>query len=147
MVRIALPACIALFLSLVPAQAWQAGVEGVLCTLEHSGAEAEVRLTYDPAGPEYTIAIRRSVPWPASSVFAMRFEGPRANMISTGRHTLSEDSLTLSVRDRGFGNVLDGLQFNDVALAAAGQAVVALDLADAPDAVAAFRACTVAPSA
>jgi hypothetical protein len=71
-----------------------------------------VRLTYDPSLPEYTIAIRLSEPWPEAAVFAMRFEGPRGNMISTSRHVLSEDGLTLSVRDRGFGNVLDGLEFN-----------------------------------
>jgi hypothetical protein len=54
-----------------------------LCTLDHSGAEAEVRLTYDPSLPEYTIAIRLAEPWPEATVFAMRFEGPQGNMIST----------------------------------------------------------------
>jgi hypothetical protein len=88
---------------------------GRLCTLDHSGAEAEVRLTYDPSLPEYTIAIRVAEPWPEAAVFAMRFDGPQGNMISTGRHSLSGDGLTLSVSDRGFGNVLDGLEFNEVA--------------------------------
>jgi hypothetical protein len=38
--------------------------------------------------------------------------GPRGNMISTSRHALSDDGRTLSVSDRGFGNVLNGLEFN-----------------------------------
>jgi hypothetical protein len=63
-------------------------------------------------------------------------------MISTGRHVLSEDGRTLSVRDRGFGNVLNGLEFNVVALAATGDRVVSIDLDGAAPEVAAFRACT-----
>lgn len=133
--------------SLAPAHAWQAGLEGGLCTLDHSAAAAEVRLTYDPSLPEYTIAIRLTEPWPVAEVFAMRFEGPRANMISTGAHVLSDDGLTLSVRDRGFGNVLNGLEFNSFALAAAGDRVVWLNLAGAAPEVAAFRACIAAPTA
>jgi hypothetical protein len=100
-----------------------------------------VRLTYDPSLPEYTIAIRLAEPWPEAAVFAMRFEGPRGNMISTSRHALSEDGRTLSVSDRGFGNVLNGLEFNVVALAAAGEMVVSIDLDGAAPEVAAFRAC------
>lgn len=140
-------AALVLLASLAPAQAWQAGVEDGLCTLDHSAAGAEVRLTYDPSLPEYTIAIRLPDPWPAAELFAMRFEGPQGNMISTGAHVLSEDGLTLSVRDRGFGNVLNGLEFNTFALAAAGDRVVWLNLAGAAPEVAAFRACIAAPTA
>jgi hypothetical protein len=145
MLRLTLPALI-LAAGLGPAHAWQAGVEGALCTLDHSGAEAEVRLTYDPSLPEYTIAIRVAEPWPEAAVFAMRFDGPQGRMISTGRHSLSGDGLTLSVSDRGFGNVLDGLEFNEVALAASGETVIAIDLEGAAPEVAAFRACITAPS-
>jgi hypothetical protein len=147
MIRRALLIALALLAGLAPAHAWQAGVEGRFCTLDHSGAEAEVRLTYDPTLPEYTIAIRLAEPWPEATVFAMRFEGPQANMISTARHVLSADRLTLSVSDRGFGNVLNGLEFNATALAATGDAVVAIDLAGAAPEVAAFRACITVPSA
>jgi hypothetical protein len=129
------------------AHAWEAGVEGRLCTLDHTGADAIVRLTYDPSLPEYTIAIRLAEPWPESSLFAIRFDGPQGNMISTGRHVLSEDGRTLSVSDRGFGNVLNGLEFNVVALAGTGDRVVTIDLDGAAPEVAAFRACTTAPSA
>jgi hypothetical protein len=130
-----------------PAQAWQAGLEDGLCTLDHTGAEAEVRLTYDPSLPEYTIAIRLAEPWPEAGIFAMRFEGPSANTISTTRHALSPDGRTLSVSDRGFGNVLDGLEFNAVALAATGERAVPIDLDGAAPEVAAFRACITLPIA
>ena len=140
--RLALP----LLCAAGPAWAWQAGVEGAICTLEHSGAEAQVRLTYDPAQPLYSIAIRRAAPWPEAAVFAIRFVGPRGLTISTGAHVLSDDGRTLTVTDRGFGNVLNGLEFNAAALAMAGDAVVALDLAGAAPEVAAFRACFPVPA-
>ncbi len=133
--------------SSVCAHAWQFGVDEGLCTLDHTGAEAVVQLTFDPSLPEYTISIQVSDTWPEGAVFAMRFEGPQGNMISTGRHVLSEDGRTLSVSDRGFGNVLNGLEFNAFALAATGDRVVTLDLSGAAEEVAAFRACVTAPSA
>lgn len=105
-----------------------------------------MRLTYDPSGPLYSISIRLSGPWPDAAVFAMRFDGARANMISTTRHVLTEGGRTLTVTDRGFGNVLDGLEFNATALAIAGDTSVAFDLAGAGPEVAAFRACIAAPS-
>jgi hypothetical protein len=129
-----------------PVLAWEAGVEGRLCTLDHTGADADVRLTYDPAGPEYTIAIRRAAPWPREPVFAMDFIGPAAGRIATTRHVLSEDRRTLTVTDRGFGNVLDGLALNVAALARTGTASVTLDLTDAAPEVEAFRSCRAAPA-
>lgn len=135
-----LPLVLALVAAL-PAQAWQAGFEGAVCTLEHRTAEAEVRLTHDPSLPLYTISITRSLPWPEAPVFAIRFEGARGLTISTARHVLDEGGRRLTVTDRGFGNVLDGLQFNGRALAIAGDAVVALDLAGAAPEVALFRDC------
>ncbi len=137
------------FLWLLPAtgaHAWQAGVEGRICTLEHSGAEAEARLTFDPAGPLYTISLTRTDPWPEAAVFAIRFEGPRALTISTTRHVLSDGKRTLTVTDRGFGNVLDGLELNALAIALAEDTRVVLDLSAAAPEVAAFRACLVVPS-
>jgi hypothetical protein len=127
--------------------AWQAGAEGRICTLEHSGTDAEARLTFDPAGPLYTISVTRAEPWPDAAIFAIRFEGPRANTISTTRHMLSDDGLTLTVSDSGFGNVLNGLEFNALAIAVAGDTGVVLDLAGAAPEVAEFRACGTAPSA
>lgn len=141
-VLLALAICLA-----PPALAWEAGVEGRLCTLEHSGAAADVRLTYDPAGPEYTIALSRAEPWPEAAIFAMQFEGPRGLTIQTTRHRLSADGRTVSVADRGFGNVLDGLEFNAVARGMLGDSDVEISLDGAAPAVAAFRACLMAPSA
>lgn len=135
-----------LAISALPANAWVAGISEGICTLEHAGPDGEVRLTYDPSIPLYTIAITRAEPWPETPVFAMRFEGPAANMITTTRHVLSEDGLTLSVSDRGFGNVLNGLEFNVATLAIAGQTATVFDLAGAAPEVAAFRACEEAPS-
>ncbi|MFW5655507.1 MAG: hypothetical protein ACOCYW_07660 [Roseicyclus sp.] len=138
----------ALLLCLLPSQspAWEAGVEGRLCTLDHAGETAEVRLTYDSAGPEYTISISRAEPWPEAPVFAMEFVGLQARRIATTRHVLSQDRLTLTVIDRGFGNVLDGLAFNSQALAESGEASVLIDLTGAAPEVAAFRACGTTPA-
>jgi hypothetical protein len=131
----------------LPAQAWVAGAEGAVCTLEHTADAGDVRLTYDPSRPLYTISIRRAAPWPEAPVFAMRFVGPRANLITTTRHVLSDGGHILTVTDRGFGNVLDGLQFNAAALAVAGETTVAIDLDGAAPEVAAFRACVTRPVA
>ncbi|MDG4647983.1 hypothetical protein P6F26_05965 [Roseibacterium sp. SDUM158017] len=130
-----------------PAHAWQAGVEGRLCTLEHSGEAGEVRLTYDPALPLYTIALTRDAPWPEAAFFEIRFIGAASGTISTTRHVLSDGGRTLTVTDRGFGNVLDGLEFNSAAVAVAGVSQAAFDLAGAAPEVAAFRACLTAPAA
>lgn len=130
-----------------PARAWLAGVEGTVCTLEHTAPDGAVRLTYDPSGPVYSLSIRRAVPWPQAPVFAIRFDGARSLTISTRRHVLSDADRALSVLDRGFGNVLDGLEFNAVASAIAGDTVVTLDLTGAAPEVAAFRACSTMPTA
>lgn len=141
-------ACLALALgcAALPARAWVAGVDGAICTLEHRAEGVEVRLTHDPSLPLYTIAIRLDRPWPEAPVFAIRFEGPRGLTISTRRHAVDDGGRRLSVADTGFGNVLDGLQFGDRALAVAGDRVVTIDLAGAEPEVAAFRACRGATS-
>ncbi len=77
----------------------------------------------------------------------MRFDGPRALAIGTDRHRLSGDGKSLTVTDLGFGNVLDGFQFNATATAIAAGTEVPFDLTDAAPAVREFRACGVAPSA
>jgi hypothetical protein len=85
--------------------------------------------------------IARPLPWPGSPAFGIRFEGARTLAIGTDRHRLSDDGRTLTVTDTGFGNVLDGLEFNATATATAGGVSVALDLTGAADPVRAFRAC------
>jgi len=131
-----------------PALAWEAGVEGTVCTLSHDEPDARVRLTYDPATPEYTITLtRRDEPWVTAPNFSLRFDGPRPIFISTDRHTLKAGNAALSVADRGFGNVLDGLQFNRTAVAVTGDQAIAIPLDGAAPEVAAFRACATAPLA
>lgn len=123
------------------APAWEARF-GAVCTLTHEEPHVAVRLTYDPAVPEYTIQLtRRGAVWPGAPIFAMRFDGRRPNLISTHRQVISQAGATLTVTDRGFGNVLDGLQFNQTAHALNGAADVAIPLAGAAPEVAAFRAC------
>lgn len=135
---------LALVLFASPVQAWEFSPNPV-CTLSHETPEVAVKLTYDARVAEYAIALTRSTPWPDYPIFAMRFDGPRGLTISTSRHVLDRETLT--VTDSGFGNVLNGLEFNETALAMTGEDAVAIPLAGAAPAVQAFRACTAAPVA
>lgn len=125
---------------------WEAGTDGPLCTLEHAEPGAEVRLTYDPAGPTYTITLTAPEPWPSGPVFALRFEGGQGLTISTDRHVLSQAGRALTVTDRGFGNVLRGLAENTTATGLLGAASVGFSLDCAAPAVAEFEACGRTPS-
>lgn len=137
--------CLVLLAS--PAAAWDFSAAPV-CTLRHKTPDMSVVVTYDPrqAAP-YAIALsRRAKPWPSAPVFGLRFSGGRERTITTPSHALSDDGRTLTVRDQGFGNVLDGLEYNSVATAFAGATAAQMSLETAPEAVRAFRACTVQPS-
>lgn len=130
-----------------PASAWQA-VLGPICTLTTQTDAARVELTYDPTGPLYSITIENlGAPWAGSSTFAMRFDGARPNTIATNRHQLGQNGAALTVIDRGFGNVLDGLEFNDTATAFTETQSVAIPLAGAAPEVRKFRTCVAAPTA
>ncbi|AEI95472.1 MULTISPECIES: hypothetical protein [Roseobacter] len=118
---------------------------GQPCLLNHEARGTEVALTYDPTAPLYTISITTDAPWPQAPVFSMRFDGPSGLMISTDRQTLSADRRTLTVTDRGFANVLDGLQFNDTATATSGTVAVRFSLSGAAQPVADFRLCRAEP--
>lgn len=132
---------IALLVAPVPAKAWDF-TPVPICTLFHQDADVAVMVTYDPGSGEYAIHLSREGGWPEAAVFSMRFEGPRGLTISTTRHVIeAEDIRTLTVRDRGFGNVLNGLNFNQRAVAVLGDLEVAVSLADAAPAVEQFRAC------
>jgi hypothetical protein len=133
---------IAVLLLPLPALAWDVGRDGPRCTLTHRTAETTIRLTYDSGLPEYTIRLTRpGAPWPRAPVFALRFDGAQPNTISTSRHVLSDSDTQLMVTDRGFGNVLDGLQFNDWATAIIGDEMLRIPLDGAAPKVADFRAC------
>ena len=89
----------------------------------------------------------RPDPWPATETFGLSFDGPAAINIGTGRHQLSNQGRTLTVKDTGFGNVLDGRALNSTATAPAGDTQVPVDLTGAHPAVDAFRVCGGVPSA
>ncbi len=129
-----------LLLITTPAVAWDAKSDDI-CTLIHNDADAAVRVTYDISTQSYSISITPKLPWRNRPVFAMRFDGPRSNTISTDRHVFSDDGSTLTVTDSGFGNVLDGLEFNQTATAVLGEQAVTVDLDGAGPAVREFRSC------
>ena len=115
-------------LAALPARAWEFRATPI-CELSHETAEARVRVLYDPAIPEYAIEITRGEGWPDGPVFGIRFSGGRELVITTDRHTtLDGDPATLTVRDRGFGNVLNGLEFNDTATAFLGDTALSFPL-------------------
>ncbi|MBO9474200.1 hypothetical protein J7413_11680 [Shimia sp. R10_1] len=127
-----------------PASAWEAAT-GETCTLTHETSDAHIHLTYDPTKPLYTLAItRKSDPWQQAPWFAMRFLGPNEITITTPEHALSDNSQTLNVADSGFGNVLNGLQLNDTALAFTEAQTVGVSLIGAAPEVQKFRDCTAA---
>lgn len=131
---------LALILSTSPALAWEFTPVPV-CTLSQEAGEVSVRVTYDPATRDYAIALTRPAPWDDAPSFAMGFAGPRGLTISTDRQVLSDGGRTLTVTDRGFGNVLNGIEFNETALAVTGETGARIPLAGAAPHVQAFRAC------
>ena len=132
------------FLFTTPAAAWETSIQGPICVLSHEFDAAQVAVTHDPRSAlPYAIQITRTgTTWTPAEIFAMRFEGPGRLTISTDRHQLTEDGSSVSVADTGFGNVLDGLEFNNVANAVLGDQVLAIPLAGAAPEVARFRDCT-----
>lgn len=123
-----------------PGTAWEFSPTPV-CTLSNGAQGPEISVTYDPAlTAPYTIALTRPEGWPAADVFSITFVGPRGLTITTRNHRI--DGSTLSVSDRGFGNVLKGLEFNTTATAVLGSVVTQSPLAGAATAVQAFRECT-----
>ncbi|MEL7090858.1 MAG: hypothetical protein AAFN94_03895 [Pseudomonadota bacterium] len=100
-------------------------------------------VTYDHATALYAIAVTTATGWPDAPAFSIRFEGPQPNVISTRRHVVAGNTLT--VTDSGFGNVLDGLEFNLSATAFTETAAAAVSLNGAAEPVQAFRACVKTP--
>ncbi|MEM1377807.1 MAG: hypothetical protein AAGG69_10515 [Pseudomonadota bacterium] len=130
----------ALLLLAQPALAWEFKT-GPICVLEDDGENAFVKLTYDPSGPLYSIAITPNQAWEASPLFGIQFDGPAALTITTDRHVLSDSNATVTVTDRGFGNVLNGLEFNETATAMLGRQLITMSLDGAAPEVQKFRQC------
>ena len=101
-----------------------------------------VSVTFDPSSSEYAINLSREPGWPEGDVFSIRFEGQRGLTISTDSHMINpDDTRTLTVKDRGFGNVLNGIKFNTRAVAIVGDVEVPVSLDGAGPAVDEFRTC------
>lgn len=124
-----------------PVSAWEFSAT-TICILEHSEEQTDMRLTYDPLDSLYSITVTRDAPWPEGPVFSMRFDGRMPIFIQTDRHRTSEDGRSLTVEDQGFGNVLNGLQYNSFAFSALGDETAVVSLNGAAEEVEAFRACT-----
>ena len=133
-----------LLLLTTPAHAWEFSPTPI-CTLTHSEAAMDVKLTYDHATGLYAIALTQPQAWPNAPAFSIRFDGARPNTISTTRHVT--DGATLTVTDQGFGNVLDGLEFNSTATAFTNTSAASVSLEGAAAPVQRFRACTTTPIA
>lgn len=113
-----------------------------ICTLSHDTDTAEIRITYDATLPEYRLVVTLTDGnWPEAGRFVMTFAGNHGLTISTDRHVLSDAATSLSVTDSGFGNVLNGLEFNRIATAALGDKQILIPLQDAASAVQQFRTC------
>lgn len=130
-----------------PAFGWEFSPTPV-CTLSHETGAGRMSVTYDRSQSEpYAIAVTLPAPWPGAAEFAVRYDGPRGLTIRTTRQSLSDGGRTLTVTDTGFGNVLDGLEFNVTATALFGDAAIGFPLDGAAEKVRAFRDCTAAPTA
>lgn len=139
--------CLALSLAGSHAAAWEFA-ETEICTLRHQAEAVEVVVTYDPRVPDYAISLTLAEGvWPEAGVFAITFEGGWPITIQTDRHVVDDGGRRLTVRDSGFGNVLDGIGRNSVATAIVPGLAVPVTLEGAAGPLAAFRACPSAPSA
>ncbi|MFY9209978.1 MAG: hypothetical protein WAO69_02520 [Aestuariivita sp.] len=128
-----------------PVTAWEF-TPGLPCVLNHVEDGIAVELTHDPTQPLFTITLTRPTPWPEAEIFALSFQGGSDLTITTNRHELSDAGRSLTVTDRGFGNVLNGLILNDTATALIGGAAVPFSLTGADGPTRAFADCAVDPA-
>ena len=135
---------IALIALASPATAWEFSPLPV-CTLDHLSGDSRLTVTYDATASEpYAIEISSPDIAPAP-VFGIRFSGGTNLTITTDRHSVEGSSVRVS--DRGFGNVLNGIEFGDTATALLGNTVIPFSLEGADAPMQAFRACTETPVA
>ena len=134
---------IALLLLPVPAQAWEAITDGPICILRHETDAHSTQVTHDPRRAlPYEIDIKlNQAEWNPADIFAIRFEGAGRLTISTDQHSYSDDQTTITAANTGFGNVLDGLEFNHTAVALLGGQALLINLTGAAPEVRRFRDC------
>lgn len=131
---------ISLLLFAGPTAAWEFRPSPI-CILAQETAEADVTVTYDARLPEYAIILTlKQGRWDTAPIFSITFEGVGMT-ISTDRHEITDGGSTLAVRDAGFGNVLNGLEFADRAVAVTGGTALSIPLDRAAPQVALFRDC------
>ena len=128
-----------------PAFSWEFSPVPV-CSVSTETPQGAIELTYDPSQAEpYAISVTRTDAWNNSRIFGLQFSGPNGLTITTDRQSINGNTLT--VRDQGFGNVLNGLQFNTTVTAFQGEATVAFSLDGAAPEIARFRDCLSTPIA
>lgn len=122
-----------------PAAAWEF-TPTPLCTLTHDTPDLALKIAHDPGPPLYSLTLTlKSGKWAASPTFGIAYSGPNALSIGTDRHSI--DGPTLTVQDSGFGNVLDGIEFNRIATAFTPSLALNIPLDGAAGPVQQFRAC------
>lgn len=128
------------FVLATQATAWEF-TPGMPCVLTHQSGDVAVTLTYDPVTPLYSISLRQTEGFPVAPTFGLRFDGDLPLAIGTDRHQFTDNRRRVTVQDSGFGNVLNGLQFNKLMTAFVGAQIISVPLNGAAEPVAAFRAC------
>mgnify|MGYP000046903108 FL=1 len=118
-----------------PALAWEFSISPI-CTVTDRGSDTGLKLTFD--GELYALHLSHIEGWQNAEVFAIRF-APNGPFIQTTWHQI--DGQTLSVSDAGFGNVLKGLQDNQVAQVLLGKTFRDIDLSGAYTPVENFKNC------
>lgn len=135
----------AVSLSSHAALAWEF-TSGAPCVLMHETANITVELTYDPTVSVYSFSLTQKHSFLSAQVFSLQFSGGMPLAISTDRHRIINMKRTVNVTDSGFGNVLNGLQFNHTLTATLGQQSIEIPLANSASKVAAFRDCNIMPA-
>lgn len=123
-----------------PALAWDFTPRPI-CTVTHETDSVAVRITFDSRTGLYAMDLTRSDAWQPAPSFAIRFDGPMPRTIVTDRQTYSEDGRTLTVTDTGFGNVLSGIEFSQMAVVMLGPFLDTLPTIGAAPSIQKFRAC------
>lgn len=117
-----------------------------ICTIADTQDDLAIEVTFDPSTGLYALRLTRPSGWPVARVMVLRFDQGMGDLtISTDRHVI--DGPRLTVTDRGFGNVLRGMEFFGRATVTMDGAKHAFDTTGAAGPVAAFRACPATPNA
>ncbi|WP_179379681.1 excinuclease ABC subunit B [Jannaschia marina] len=136
-----------LFLLCLPqaVAAWTFAPEPI-CTVADTQDAVTIEVTFDPATALYAIAFTRAAGWPDTTTLALHFDRGMGDLtITTDRHVV--EGPRLSVTDRGFGNVLRGLEFFGRATLLMDGLTLGFDTTQAGEPVRAFRDCPATPTA